>query len=416
MKSKHLIPAILTTSLLFISLQASSHGYVDYPKARQQICKDDGGYWWPADGSGIPNAACRAAYQQSGGYMLTQHHEFSANVADYRNMAAVQNVVSDGSLCAAGDSRKSGIDIPSAHWQRTTVDLAQSSELTLRFRATTPHNPSFWQIYLSKPGFDIASEPLSWSQLQLIHQQSDVPADAGYYTLQVPLPTNRSGPAVLYTRWQRVDVVGEGFYNCSDIELVNGNSNTPPLLWFDKGAYVNLQTPAEVGGYAQLRLFDSNGQELIDERWQITTSNIANALWATELAAQVNTQHSNLLQLGLLNGDNVVFSSDLAANRAYVRDNSHFYNLDLRPATDDGGDDGGDAGSDNSNSPPGNCPGYDLNQINTYPNWPQTDWQGQPSHAASGDKLIYQAALYQANWWTQSVPGSDSSWTQLCSW
>ncbi|MEO3877660.1 lytic polysaccharide monooxygenase [Rheinheimera fenheensis] len=412
MKPKHLIPAILTTSLLFISLQASSHGYVDNPKARQQICKDDGGYWWPADGSGIPNAACRAAYQQSGGYMLTQHHEFSANVADYRNMAAVQNVVSDGSLCAAGDSRKSGIDIPSAHWQRTTIDLAQSSELTLRFRATTPHNPSFWQIYLSKAGFDIASEPLSWSQLQLIHQQSDVPADAGYYTLQVPLPTDRSGPAVLYTRWQRVDVVGEGFYNCSDIELVNGNSDTPPLLWFDKGAYVNLQTPAEVGGYAQLRLFDSNGQELIDERWQITNANIGNALWATELAAQVNTQHSNLLQLGQLNGDNVVFSSDLAANRAYVRDNSHFYNLDLRPAPDDGGDDGGDAG----NNPPGNCPGYDLSQINTYPNWPQLDWQGQPSHAASGDKLIYQAALYQANWWTQSVPGSDSSWTQLCSW
>ncbi|MDP5138636.1 hypothetical protein ORJ04_22060 [Rheinheimera baltica] len=29
---------------------------------------------------------------------------------------------------------------------------------------------------------------------------------------------------------------------------------------------------------------------------------------------------------------------------------------------------------------------------------------------------MYQSALYQANWWTQSLPGSDSSWTQLCSW
>ncbi|MBU2114405.1 MAG: chitin-binding protein, partial [Gammaproteobacteria bacterium] len=103
------------------------------------------------------------------------------------------------------------------------------------------------------------------------------------------------------------------------------------------------------------------------------------------------------------------FSSDLAANRAYVRDNSHFYNLDLRPAPDDGG-------GDNGNNPPGNCPGYDLSQINTYPNWPQLDWQGQPSHAAASDKLIYQNALYQANWWTQSIPSSDSSWTQLCRW
>ncbi|WP_408015057.1 hypothetical protein [Rheinheimera lutimaris] len=110
--------------------------------------------------------------------------------------------------------------------------------------------------------------------MQLIYQQSDVPADAGCYTPQVPLPTVRSGPAVLYT-------------------------------------------PAEVGGYAQLRLFDASGQELIDQSRQITANNIANALWATELAAQINTQYSNLLQIGLLNGDNVEFSSDIAANRAY---------------------------------------------------------------------------------------------------
>jgi predicted carbohydrate-binding protein with CBM5 and CBM33 domain len=404
MQPKHLLPTLLTTSLLFISLQASSHGYVDYPKARQQICKDDGGYWWPADGSGIPNSACRAAYQQSGGYMLTQHHEFSANVADYRNMAAVQAVVSDGSLCAGGDSRKSGMDIPSTDWQRTSINLTQSNEITLRFRATTPHNPSFWQIYISKPGFDSARETLSWNQLQLIHQQNDVSAEAGYYNLNVQLPADRNGPALLYTRWQRVDVVGEGFYNCSDIELVNGSSDTPPALWFDKGAFVNLQTLAEVGGYAQLRLFDADGQELIDESWQITNANIGNALWATELAAQVNTQYSNLLQIGVLSGDSVAFSSDLATNRAYVRESSNFYNLDLRPADS--------AGS----NPPGNCPGYDLSGVNTYPDWPQGNTQGQPGHAAGSDKLIYQNALYQANWWTQSIPGSDSSWAQLCSW
>lgn len=37
---------VITVSLLLqsISQQASAHGYVEYPKARQQICKDDGGY------------------------------------------------------------------------------------------------------------------------------------------------------------------------------------------------------------------------------------------------------------------------------------------------------------------------------------------------------------------------------------
>lgn len=388
---------------LLISLQANSHGYVEYPKARQQICKDDGGYWWPDDGSGIPNTACRAAYLQSGGFMLTQHHEFSANVADYSNIAAVQNVISDGSLCAAGDNKKSGMDIPSADWQRTIIDLSQNQTLTLRFRATTPHNPSFWQIYLSKPSFDATAAPLSWDQLQLIHQQDDVPAEAGYYTLQVPMPADRTGPAVLYTRWQRIDVVGEGFYNCSDIELVGSGAEPPPQAWFDKGAFINLQTPAEVGGYAQLRLFDADGQELIDERWQITSDNINNAHWATELAEQVNAHYVHLLKIGVLSGGNVAFSGDLATNRAYTTDNSYFYNLDLRPPAD-----GGDT--------PSNCPGHDLTQANTYPNWPKTNWQGQPDHAVQGDLLVYQNALYLANWWTQSLPGSDSSWTQLCLW
>ena len=403
MNIKYVMPRLLTACTMLISLQASSHGYVEYPKARQQICKDDGGYWWPADGSAIPNAACRAAFQQSGGYMLTQHHEFSANVADYRNMAAVQSTVSNGSLCAAGDGNKAGIDIPSASWQRTVVDLSQSQTLRLRFRATTPHNPSYWQVYLSKAGFNAAAEVLTWQHLQLIHQQTDVLADAGYYTLDIPMPTDRTGPALLYTRWQRVDAAGEGFYNCSDIELVNDSSEPPTPVWFDKGAFVNLQTPAEVGGHAQLRLFDASGQELINERWPINSSNIVNNQWATELAVQINTLFANILQIGILSGDNIAFSSDLAANRAYVADNSYFYNLDLHPATDDG--------SDNAA-----CHGYDLTAINHYPNWPQTDWQGQPSHATAGDKLIYQAALYQANWWTQSVPGTDNSWNQLCSW
>ena len=52
---------------------------------------------------------------------------------------------------------------------------------------------------------------------------------------------------------------------------------------------------------------------------------------------------------------------------------------------------------------------------NEHPNWPQTDWQGNPSHAAQGDRMRYQSSVYQANWWTSSTPGSDGSWTFVCS-
>ncbi|RZM78490.1 cellulase [Pseudoalteromonas rubra] len=51
--------------------------------------------------------------------------------------------------------------------------------------------------------------------------------------------------------------------------------------------------------------------------------------------------------------------------------------------------------------------------VNTYPDWTQTDWQGNPSHANTNDKMQHQGKLYRANWWTRSEPGSSSAWQYL---
>lgn len=60
---------------------------------------------------------------------------------------------------------------------------------------------------------------------------------------------------------------------------------------------------------------------------------------------------------------------------------------------------------------PGKC---ETTGINVYPDWPQTDWAGNPSHATTGDQMVHEEAIYQANWWTTSVPGSDGSWSKIC--
>ncbi len=56
--------SMLTVSIAMALGMAASktfaHGYMDSPKARQAICEEQGGFWWPKDGSNIPNAACRA--------------------------------------------------------------------------------------------------------------------------------------------------------------------------------------------------------------------------------------------------------------------------------------------------------------------------------------------------------------------
>ncbi len=64
------------------------------------------------------------------------------------------------------------------------------------------------------------------------------------------------------------------------------------------------------------------------------------------------------------------------------------------------------------NSTPQNCTG-----VNVYPNWTRKSWEGGSyDHSESGDYMVYQNKLYQANWYTKSTPGSDDSWrlTGLC--
>ncbi len=56
----------------------------------------------------------------------------------------------------------------------------------------------------------------------------------------------------------------------------------------------------------------------------------------------------------------------------------------------------------------------DVNGINVYPNWTQKDWAGNPSHAAAGDKMVYEQVVYEAIWWSNSIPGSDNTWKKLC--
>lgn len=400
-KLPRLASTTLALGLLGLPWLATAHGYVDHPKARQQICKDDGGYWWPADGTGIPNAACRAAFQESGGYMLSQHHEFSANVPDYYNMSAVQATVADGTLCAGGDSRKSGMNLASPAWRKTTIDLSTTPVLPLRFHATTPHNPSYWEFYLTKADIDPAFAPLQWDDLEMIHSAPNTPVLNGYYEFDVPLPTQRSGYAILFTRWQRQDAVGEGFYNCSDLLLTQGNG-TEPQHWFDKGAYVNLQVPVQAGDIAQLRVFDTQGNELLDRSHVIAEHGVADHAWAAELATTINSQYYHLLRIGVQDGDDIVFNPDIAANRAWLNHDGYYYNLDIR------------AGEQPVDPAPGQCQNHEHHSSPAWPYWPRTDWAGEPSHAEGDDRMRHEGDVWQAMWWTNSVPGSDSSWEWVC--
>ena len=331
-----LLSAALGLAATMSSPSVNAHGYLDSPKARQAFCEAQGGYWWPQDGSNIPNLACRAAFLESGHVQFIQEHEFSVNTADFLNQAAVEANIPDGTLCSAGSSQKRGMNLPSPDWQKTVVTPNANGEIKVRFRATTPHNPSFWQFYLSKPSFNSATDALKWQDLELVQSYGNVdfvkdPDDKRYYEMMVAIPADRQGEALLYTRWQRDDVVGEGFYNCSDI-IIEQDSITP-IEWFALGFFVRQGQQANVGDTVWLRLFDETGQELINEQLAITANNQAN--WQAQLAESLNLNFIQYLQVGVQSADGIVFdATNLASNQVFAANKDYSFALSVQAAPD----------------------------------------------------------------------------------
>lgn len=332
------VSAIASGFLLsMLPIQVQAHGYMDSPKARQAFCQADGGYWWPDDGTNIPNLACRAAYLESGTVQFVQAIEFSVNIPDYLNQTAVEASVPNGTLCAGGDTAKRGMDLPSPHWQRSDVVPNANGEIQVRYLASTPHNPSFWQFYLTKPSFNAATDVLTWEDLELVqeHQNVDVIKDTDgerYYQMSVAIPQGRSGDAILYSRWQRNDVVGEGFYNCSDINIVNNAVPSDPNVWQSVSYFIRQGQNAAVGDTVWVRLFDETGQEVINQQLKINADNQAN--WQQALAEQLNLDYPHLVQIGVQNqaGDITFDATDVLINHVYSSDANYTYALSVQGA------------------------------------------------------------------------------------
>ncbi|MGR5261199.1 lytic polysaccharide monooxygenase [Vibrio astriarenae] len=287
MKKTHL-SAFITAVWMIAPNVAHAHGYAYYPEARQSIC-NNGTFW----GGDHESEACEEVYNVSGGYPMTQYHEVAINIPRplYYDFDIVKESIPDGTLCSANDSQKRGLDIAHTEWTRTELN---PGTFEYAFKATAKHNPSYWEIYLTKEGVDV-TQPLKWGDLELIAEAGNILADEqDFYRMDVTIPSDRSGDAILYTRWQRDDAAGEGFYNCSDI-TITGDGGTPPPVEPDepylvKGERfvpldVELTTP-EIGDTVKYDIFGSEGH--LHNTFSVTVSDDNVDAWHRLLAADVN--------------------------------------------------------------------------------------------------------------------------------
>ncbi|AKN80640.1 GP37/P34.8, Spindlin, Fusolin, Spheroidin-like protein [Perigonia lusca single nucleopolyhedrovirus] len=293
---------LLVYCSVFVFGHVHGHGYLSFPAARQYKCFRDDNFWWPDTGDSIPDEACRAAYQavyakyrsmgenhgvaaNAAQYMFQQYHEYAATAgAQYNDLNHIQSNVVPSSLCAAGATQrwdtfgdKSGMDIAVPNWRADVlytnnkwpvVDDAQHKlanrkrhhkslsstdddklkdqnfvSVDIHFCPTTIHEPSYFQVFISKPTYNYSAE-LTWGDLELLtplipnnkdndnnDSHSNLIANDGLddlctnsmiYVIPTEIPY-RANKFVLFVRWQRDDPSGEGFYNCADVMFDHTN-------------------------------------------------------------------------------------------------------------------------------------------------------------------------------------------------
>ncbi|KVU38836.1 hypothetical protein WK68_14720 [Burkholderia ubonensis] len=332
---KSMIRLLGVMLLLSIGIHdAVAHGAVGVPIARQYQCRLEGGYDWPPDGANIPHPDCRMAYQSGGNspFAFQQWNEINANPQGWGdNQQELEKAVPDGLICAAGDQRKAGLDLaPASIWRKTQV-VPTDGEIEIRWDNTQAHNPAWMRVYLSKTSYN-PSRPLRWSDLDKIYDASAPnpnPANGGgrlsnvstFYRLNVPIPSGRTGDAVLVSYWQRQDSGNEGFINCSDISIGTGTVD-PGFPWLDSAPYLESGFAPKVGDTVRFRVMggSARGAELVDVHHSITESNHPPTVWAKELADILNRRYNSYVQIGVRSGSAIQYNeTDLAANRVWLK-------------------------------------------------------------------------------------------------
>ncbi|MFG2039643.1 lytic polysaccharide monooxygenase [Dactylosporangium sp. NPDC048998] len=202
---------VLTTALGLAVLDrpqpASAHGSLTDPPSRNYGC-------WARWGSDFQNPhmadtdpMCAQAWQANPNTMWNWNALYREGVAGNHQAA-----IPDGQLCSGGRTQNGFYASMDAvgPW----VAATKPNRFTLTLTDQAQHGADYLLIYITKQGFDPATQPLTWNSLELVQRTARY-APAGQYQAQVDAGT-RTGRHVIYTIWQ-ASHMDQSYYLCSDV-------------------------------------------------------------------------------------------------------------------------------------------------------------------------------------------------------
>ena len=325
---------LLSLTGVAVSSGAFGHGALVDPPARQVLCFQQGAL------SGICKEASEKSYDR--GQSIYTWQELTGFVGGTHSAEEAKKTIPDHLICS-GTSKGAGFNLASASWKTTQLKPDASGKVTMRYGYTQPHAPSWIEFYITKKDVDPTKKVIGWNDVELlatvVSSEETVaisgmtPPYTSYDEYNIEIPADRTGRAVIFSRWQRQDANNEGFYGCSDVIISErGSDIIPPphhdhpheepiaVDWFEFGKFTAPQN-AQADDMVTFRLMgETHGGDLVKIRKPITASN-ADGQWIAELAAEINKNHSSLVQIGQKSQ-----SGAILFNPQLPRNNSIFLN------------------------------------------------------------------------------------------
>lgn len=207
---------------LFISSDASAHGYISSPKSRVIMCKENG-----VENPTLP--ACIAAKAAGNEGLYTPQEVSVGGVKDDH-----RNYIPDGKLCSVGRANLAGMDLNRTDWPATKVSPGATP---FTWTMTAAHKTKYFRYYITREGHDL-TKPLKWDDLDLIYDSGPAGQQNGVtHTVNLPF---RTGKHIVYSIWQRdwETDAAEGFYQCVDVDFGGGASSSKPASSSSKSSVV----------------------------------------------------------------------------------------------------------------------------------------------------------------------------------
>ncbi|GAA2632909.1 lytic polysaccharide monooxygenase auxiliary activity family 9 protein [Streptomyces vastus] len=204
--------SLLTAALLCLipwSGTAAAHGSVVDPASRNYGCWNRWGDDFQNPDMAQEDPMCWQAWQDDPNAMWNWN-------GLYRNGSAgdFQTVVPDGQLCSGGRTeggRYNSLDTVGA-WQTTDID----SDFTVKLYDQASHGADYFLVYVTRQGFDPATQPLTWGDLQLVARTGTY-APSQNYSIDVST-SGLTGRHVVYTIWQ-ASHMDQTYFLCSDVNF-----------------------------------------------------------------------------------------------------------------------------------------------------------------------------------------------------